>query len=48
MKIDYLTDYRNIGFYQKFRNDINDRWMGLKDIQNKQKIKYNVSFISLF
>ena len=37
----------NMGFYQKIRNDITDRWMGLKDLQNRQKIKYNVSFISL-
>ena len=33
-------------FYQKIRNDLADRWMGLKGLQNKQKIKYNVSFIS--
>ena len=38
----------NTGFYQKIRNDITDRLMGLKDVQNKQKIKYNVSFISFF
>ena len=29
------------------RNDITDRWMGMKDLQNKHKIKYNISFISL-
>ena len=37
----------NMGFYQKITNDITYRWMGLKSLQNKQKIKYNVSFIYL-
>ena len=37
----------NMGFNQKIRNYITDRWMGMKDLQNKPKIKYNVSFISL-
>ena len=37
----------NMGFHQKISNDIADRWMVLKDLQNKQKIKYNASFISL-
>ena len=36
-----------MGFYQKIRNDITDRWIGLKDLQNKQKIKFSVSFIFL-
>ena len=37
----------NMGFYQKIRNDITDIWMGLKDLQNKQEIKDNVSLITL-
>ena len=38
-----------MGFYQKIRNDITDRWMGLKDLQNRQKNKYNVSlFLYLY
>ena len=36
-----------MGFYQKIRNYVNAIWMGLKDLQNKEKIKYNVSFLSL-
>ena len=39
-----------MGFYQKITNDITYRWMGLKSLQNKQKIKYYVSsiYLSLF
>ena len=45
--LSYVIWYVFMGFYQKIRNDITDRWMGLKDLQNKHKINYNVSFISL-
>ena len=38
----------NMGFYQKIRNDITVRWIGLKDLRNKQKIKYNVSYFFIF
>ena len=43
--LSYVLCY--MGFYQKIRNVITDRWMRLKVLQNKQKIKYNVSFISI-
>ena len=38
----------NMGFYQTIRKDITGRWMRLKDLQNKQKIKLNVSLFPTY
>ena len=37
----------NMGFYLKIRNDITDSWIGLKDLQNKQK-KNIMSLLRLY